>query len=62
MILATIHRIEELAREIEERDSPRLEQLLREELSLLKASERPDHPYSEMATQLIDPFLREMAA
>lgn len=62
MILATIHRIEELARELEERNSRRPEQLLREELSQHKSSLRPDHPCGEVARQLIDPFLREMAA
>jgi uncharacterized protein (TIGR02646 family) len=59
-IAALMHAVEEWSAEFQETGSARAEQNLRDEITLLKEALLPNRPYTSMAKQMIEPFLRRM--
>jgi len=55
---ARIELIEKLWRVQEQTPNPALEATIEEEIAKLKGRIEPDQPYSTMARQLIEPFLK----
>jgi hypothetical protein len=55
-----MHAVEEWSAEFQETGSARAEQNLRDEITLLKEALLPNRPYTSMAKQMIEPFLRRM--
>jgi uncharacterized protein (TIGR02646 family) len=60
-IAARIQLIENLMAVHEQNPNPLLKTTIGEEMAKLKGRMEPDQPYSEMARQLIEPFLRTMS-
>ena len=59
-VRASARKIEEYALELQERTSPRIERMLREEIAFLKTFLEPTYPYSTMARQLSAPLLKRI--
>jgi uncharacterized protein (TIGR02646 family) len=57
-IAARIERIENLCRANEDTPNPVLDQMIRQEMAGLKGLMEPDQPYSTMARQLIESFIK----
>ena len=59
-VRASVRKIEEYGLELQERASPRIERMLREEIAFLKTFLEPTYPYSTMARQLSAPLLERI--